>query len=96
MEQLLKRIAQLEARITDLEQQIRGPKPKTTIPTTAKTTPDDGSFLHPLRAKCSCGGELGDVHPKGGQYCVYCVDCNKYQYNVPKRISRNDHSKHPR
>lgn len=37
-----------------------------------------------LRTPCKCGWIYGKIHPKGGQNCVYCTECDAFQYNAPK------------
>ncbi len=37
-----------------------------------------------MRRPCSCGHALGYVILKNGQQCMYCENCNKFQYNKPK------------
>jgi len=40
---------------------------------------------HPLRATCGhCGGAQGRIRKKSDQNCVYCVGCDRWQYNAPK------------
>lgn len=37
-----------------------------------------------MRAVCGCGGEIGLVDERGGQDCVFCASCNRWQYNAPR------------
>lgn len=37
-----------------------------------------------MRAACKCGGTEGEIRPSGGQDVVYCLSCDRYQYNAPK------------
>lgn len=37
-----------------------------------------------LRTPCKCGWLCGKIKPKGGQNCVYCTECDAFQYNAPK------------
>ncbi len=62
--------------------QALGPQEKEAL---KKACFEQQTQLHPLRSNCPCGGELGLIRPKAGQACIYCVDCNKWQYNVPKK-----------
>jgi hypothetical protein len=40
---------------------------------------------HPLREICKhCGGSDGRIETRGGQDCVYCKGCDRYQYNAPR------------
>jgi hypothetical protein len=40
---------------------------------------------HPLRSPCSrCGGTEGRIEEKGAQDCVYCLGCDRHQYNAPR------------
>lgn len=39
---------------------------------------------HILRKICLCGNETGRIMPRGGQDCVYCDSCGKFQYNAPR------------
>jgi len=39
---------------------------------------------HLLRRPCICGSMEGTIKTKGGQDCVYCLHCSKWQYNAPK------------
>lgn len=40
---------------------------------------------HALRAPCSaCGSTNGKIIERGSQDCVYCRDCERYQYNAPR------------
>jgi hypothetical protein len=40
---------------------------------------------HKLRKPCTkCGSADGQITTSGGQDCVYCIGCGKYQYNAPK------------
>ncbi len=41
-------------------------------------------MTHSLRAPCKCGGTSGKIETKGGQDCVYCLACGKFQYNAPR------------
>lgn len=38
----------------------------------------------PLRSSCPCGGTSGHIITRGGQDCVYCDNCARYQYNAPR------------
>ena len=41
---------------------------------------------HPLRAPCSqCGGAAGRIKETGAQDCVYCLGCDRFQYNAPRK-----------
>ncbi len=38
-----------------------------------------------MRAMCSgCGGTDGRVESRGGQDCVFCMECGKFAYNAPR------------
>ncbi len=37
-----------------------------------------------LRKLCKCGYGMGYIKTKSGQDCVYCDDCNQFQYNAPR------------
>jgi 5-methylcytosine-specific restriction endonuclease McrA len=38
-----------------------------------------------MRSPCnSCGSSSGSIQTRNGQDCVYCNECEKYQYNAPK------------
>jgi hypothetical protein len=37
-----------------------------------------------MRKACVCGETIGKITLKGGQNCVYCCNCGKYQYNAPE------------
>jgi hypothetical protein len=37
-----------------------------------------------MRGPCSCGTHRGFIKPAGGQDCVYCYVCGKWQYNAPR------------
>jgi hypothetical protein len=37
-----------------------------------------------LRTPCTCGGLEGKITTTGGQDCVRCLACHKFQYNAPK------------
>lgn len=37
-----------------------------------------------MRAACSCGAQDGVIRPRGAQDCVFCVECDKFQYNAPR------------
>jgi 5-methylcytosine-specific restriction endonuclease McrA len=39
---------------------------------------------HLLRKPCNCGSMEGTIRIKGGQDCVYCFHCSRWQYNAPK------------
>lgn len=58
------------------------------LPPLAKTTPMECRFemqAIELRRPCTrCKHDIGQVTTKGGQDCVYCVQCGSYQYNAPK------------
>ncbi len=42
-------------------------------------------MIFPLRRMCSyCGSLEGRIETRNGQDCVYCCDCNRFQYNAPK------------
>lgn len=40
--------------------------------------------VRPLRRPCTCGGETGELRPRGGQDCLFCVACGRFQYNAPR------------
>lgn len=46
----------------------------------------DGSPIsHELRAPCSaCTSIRGKIIERGAQDCVYCIDCERFQYNAPR------------
>jgi 5-methylcytosine-specific restriction endonuclease McrA len=37
-----------------------------------------------MRKPCSCGNADGVIRPTGGQDCVYCAACSRFQYNAPR------------
>ena len=38
-----------------------------------------------MRSPCKqCGCEVGRIEERSGQDCVFCLDCNKHQYNAPR------------
>ncbi len=37
-----------------------------------------------MRKPCACGNEIGYIQTAGGQDCVRCTACNKFQYNAPR------------
>lgn len=38
-----------------------------------------------MRKPCgSCGVQLGRIEEKGAQDCVYCLGCDRWQYNAPR------------
>lgn len=40
---------------------------------------------HVLRDPCSaCGGMTGKIIERGAQDCVYCLECERFQYNAPR------------
>jgi len=40
---------------------------------------------YPLRNPCSqCGGTTGRIKETGAQDCVYCLGCDRFQYNAPR------------
>jgi 5-methylcytosine-specific restriction endonuclease McrA len=39
---------------------------------------------HSLRKPCVCGGTEGYLIEKGAQDCVYCGECDAWQYNAPR------------
>jgi len=40
---------------------------------------------HQLREACRyCGGTQGRIEEKGYQDCVYCLGCDRFQYNAPR------------
>jgi hypothetical protein len=40
---------------------------------------------HSMRTVCSdCGCSTGRIEERGGQDCVFCTECGKWQYNAPK------------
>lgn len=40
---------------------------------------------HPLRTPCAqCGGAAGRIKETGSQDCVYCLGCDRFQYNAPR------------
>ncbi len=38
----------------------------------------------PLRTPCPCGWDVGRIENRGGQDCLYCDQCGKWQYNAPR------------
>lgn len=49
------------------------------------SAPELEAGLHPLRAPCpSCRGVHGEIRSRGGQDCVFCRSCNRFQYNAPR------------
>lgn len=46
---------------------------------------DGSGITHTLRAPCSaCGGTAGKIIERGSQDCVYCAECERFQYNAPR------------
>jgi 5-methylcytosine-specific restriction endonuclease McrA len=41
-------------------------------------------MIHALRKPCACGSTQGSITSRSGQDCVFCCECNKFQYNAPK------------
>lgn len=40
---------------------------------------------YPLRQPCRhCGCARGRIEARGGQDCVFCLDCDKFLYNAPR------------
>lgn len=37
-----------------------------------------------MRQSCACGGSEGRVDERNGQDCVFCIDCDRWQYNAPR------------
>jgi hypothetical protein len=37
-----------------------------------------------MRKACSCGSITGRIETRGGQDCVFCIRCGRFQYNAPK------------
>lgn len=37
-----------------------------------------------MREPCSCGESRGRIVEKGAQDCVYCIGCDRWQYNAPR------------
>lgn len=43
------------------------------------------SAAHAMRAACrGCGGTIGRIETRGGQDCVFCVQCGCHAYNAPR------------
>lgn len=38
----------------------------------------------PLPTPCECGETRGEIRPKAGHNCLYCVGCDRYVKNVAK------------
>lgn len=50
-------------------------------------TDADGTRLEPyvMRTPCRyCDHKVGRLEPRGGQNCVFCVNCGRLAYNAPK------------
>lgn len=57
--------------------------PETTDLTRVENTHTD--HPHNLRKSCfKCGSATGRIVTRNGQDCVYCTQCDQYQYNAPK------------
>jgi hypothetical protein len=42
-------------------------------------------MTYTMRAPCRyCGGVNGELRARGGQNCVFCLDCDRLAYNAPK------------
>lgn len=39
---------------------------------------------HVMRRPCSCGCISGRIEDRGGQDCVFCEQCGRWQYNAPR------------
>jgi 5-methylcytosine-specific restriction endonuclease McrA len=37
-----------------------------------------------MRKPCKCGEVVGRIETRNGQDCVFCIACNRHQYNAPK------------